>query len=143
MSNLDLASLDTSAACDKGTEIELMHPITKAPLGIFWAVLGRDSKVFQEHVRQQLDDDLRRAATAKKRGKEPEMMTTAKREARGLALLVACSTGWRTAEKSTLTFEGKELEFSEANAMKVLEKLSWIREQIDEGIADLENFMKV
>jgi hypothetical protein len=144
---MDLASLNTTAACDKGTEIELVHPVTKAPLGIFWGIVGRDSTIFQEHVRQQIDEDMRRAAMAKKRGKEPELLTTAKREARGLSLLVACSTGWRTvekdSEKKTLTFEGRELEFTETNAATVLEKLSWIREQIDEGIADLENFMKV
>lgn len=147
MSNLDLSTLDTTAACDKGTEIELLHPITKAPLGIFWMILGKDSKVFQDHVRQQIDEDMRRAAMSKKRGKDPEIMSTAKREARGIALLAACSKGWRTVadgvEKDTIMFEGKELEFSESNAYKILEKLTWLRDQIDEAIADLENFMKV
>jgi hypothetical protein len=154
MSKFDLMSLDTESACDKGAEIELVHPITKKPTGVVWGIVGRDSKIFQNAVRAQIDEDTRRAAMARKRGKDPEILTTEQKEARGIALLAACSTHWKfierneqtgevISERNTLPLEGRELEFTQANVLIVLKKLSAAREQIDEGIADLENFMKV
>ena len=61
---LDLSTLDTTAACDKGAEFELTHPITSAPLNIFITVLGKDSTAFKEHLRESINEDLRRASMA-------------------------------------------------------------------------------
>lgn len=144
----DLSDLDTASACNQGAEIELLHPHTKAPLGIFWGILGRDSDVFKDQVRQRVNEDLRRAALNKKRGKSDDVLTVEKAEERSIGLLVSCSTHWRTVtpegEFPHLVLKGENLAFTQANAHKVLshQGFSWIREQIDEGIADLENFMK-
>lgn len=139
---IDLAELDTIAACDKGTEIELLHPVNKTPLGIYIGVLGKDSKVFREHMRETINADLRQAALARRRGKNEEVPTIEKGEAKGIELLVVCTTSWRTGEEKTITLRGEKLPFTVANAKRLYEEMPWIRNQVDEGIGDLENFLK-
>lgn len=140
--SLDLSTLDTTAACDKGAEIELLHPVTNAPLGIFISVLGKDSTTFKEYLRQKINEDIRRSAMAKKAGKQEPMRLIEESESRGIELLVVCTLGWRTGDKSTITFKGNDLEFNVPNAKLLYESLSWIKEQVDNGLGDLENFMK-
>jgi len=141
---IDLASFDTATPCDAGAEIELLHPVSGTPIGIFITVLGRYSKVFIDHTRRNSNEYLRKAQMLKKRGKEEETPTVEKFEEKSIDLLVACTVGWRTGDKKVITFEGKDYEFSPANAAMLYSspKLAWIRTQVDEGIADLGNFMK-
>lgn len=139
---IDLASLDTTAACNQGFEVELKHPATNKPVGIFWKVVGRDSDIFREYIREKANDRIRREAAALKRGKELEVRTVEQAESDNIELMTVCSTGWRTEEGSTLKFNGQELEFNVPNAKAVLTALPWIRNQLDAVIGDLENFMK-
>lgn len=142
---IDLASLDAATPCDAGAEIELVHPVSGAPIGVFVTVLGKYSKVFIDHTRRSSNEYLRKAQMLKKRGKDEEPATVEKFEEKSIELLVACTVGWRTGTKKAITFEGKDLEFSAVNAALIYgtPKLAWIRTQVDEGIADLGNFMKV
>jgi hypothetical protein len=141
---IDLASLDAATPCDEGAEIELLHPVSGAPIGIFITVLGKYSKVFLDHTRRASNEYLRKSQALKKRGKDEETPTVEKFEEKSIEMLVACTVGWRTGAKKAITFEGKDLEFSPANAALIYSspKLTWIRAQVDEGIADLGNFMK-
>lgn len=147
----DLAQLDTTAACDVGAEIELLHPVTQAPLGIFWGVKGKDSQAFRDHLRDVINADLRDAAMAKKRGKTEPIPTMERGEERSIEILLACSTHWRTETKQGdevvsephLVFEGEKLAFTPQNVRAVLKRLKWLREQVDAAIGDLENFLKV
>ena len=141
---IDLAAFDAATPCDAGAEIELLHPVSGAPIGIFITVLGKYSEVFVDHTRRSSNEYLRKAQQLKKRGKEEETPTVEKFEEKSIDLLVACTVGWRTGDKKTITFEGQALEFSRTNAAKIYgsPKLSWIRAQVDEAIADLGNFMK-
>lgn len=142
---IDLASFDTATPCNEGAELELLHPVSNAPIGIFVTVLGKYSKVFIDHTRRNSNEYLRKAQMLKKRGKEEETPTVEKFEEKSIELLVACTVGWRTGDKNSITFDGKDYEFSPTNAALIYSspKLSWIRTQIDEGIADLGNFMTV
>lgn len=142
---IDLAAYDAATPCDEGAEVELLHPVTGAPIGVFVTVLGKYSKVFIDHTRRNSNEYLRKAQMLKRRGKEEETPTVEKFEEKSIDLLVACTTGWRTGDKPMIVFEGKELPFSPANAALIYgsPKLSWIRTQVDEAIADLGNFMKV
>lgn len=140
---MDIGSIDTVGACNEGAEIELVHPVTQAPLGIFITVLGKDSDAFRDHVRETIDDDIRRAAMAKKRGKQEEIMTVAKSDERGLELLVLCTMSWRDGQKQTITLNGEELTCTVPNVKKLYEARKWVKQQVDEGIADIENFMKI
>lgn len=142
---IDLASLDAATPCNEGAEIELTHPVSGAPVGVHITVLGKFSKVFIDHTRRNSNEYLRKAQMLKKRGKDEETPTIEKFEEKSIELLVACTVGWRTGDKKTITFEGQALEFTPTNAAMLYSspKLSWIRAQVDEAIADLGNFMKV
>ena len=139
---LDLASLDTVAACDKGAEIELRHPVSNAPLGIFVSILGRDSTVFKNHIHQSVNARIRREAMARKRGRDVEILTVEENEQEGIQALILCTTGWRTGEEKHITFNGAKLAFNPENAKTIYTALTWLKKQVDEGVADLENFMK-
>jgi len=143
---LDLDALDTCAACDKGAEIELRHPTTGEPVGIFVTILGKDSEVFRQHVKEDVNTRIRRQALADKRGKDVAPPTAEEAEEKATDLLVVCTVGWRQRIegdnfKSTITYKGEELAFTVANAKKLYSNLLWFRRQVDEAIGDLENFM--
>jgi hypothetical protein len=139
---LDLDSLDTAKASDVGAEIELKHPTTKKPLGIFITVLGKHSEVFREIVRERTDERIAKAALSDQRGDEPELPTAARTEARAIELLVACTLGWRSGDNSTIFCGGEHLSFTVQNATTVYNRFIWIREQVDTAIGNLENFIK-
>ena len=144
--SLDLDSLDTGAACDKGAEIELKHPTTSEPLGLFVTILGKDSQVFREHVKQDVNARIRREALASKRGKDVAPPTAEEAEDKATELLVICTLGWRQRNedgsfKDTITYKGEELSFNVPNAKTVYTNLLWFRRQVDEAIGDLENFI--
>jgi hypothetical protein len=133
---IDLSSLDTAAACDKGFELELKHPITKYPLGSFISVVGKDSKTFDDFVRRQSNENLRKNFQRQRRGKDAEAPTVEQIEADAIALLVACTTCFRN-----VTYKGQALVFSEEAAKQLYTEQKWIRSQVDEAIGDIENFM--
>lgn len=140
--NLDLASLDTVAACDAGAEIELQHPTTGAPLDIWVSVLGRDSQVFKAYTRLSINARLRKEAANRRRGREAEVATVELAEEDSTGALVACTRGWRTGNNPVITFKGEDLPFSPGNAALIYNALPWIKRQVDDAIGDLENFLK-
>ena len=133
---IDLANLDLAAPADKGYELELLHPVTKAPLGTFISLVGKESTVFRDHVRRSTNERLRKQAFNQRRGKDTDTPTIEKIEADAIELLAACTTNWRG-----VTYKGADLPFSNANAKTLYTDLPWIREQVDEAIGDIENFM--
>lgn len=134
---LDLSTLDTTTACNAGAKVELRHPSTNEPLGIYINVLGRDSDVFKEYIRQSINDTLRRSALAKKRGRDVDVPTVETQEAETIDLLTVCTTGWEG-----IVMKGEALAFNVANVKRVYTEMAWVRNQINEAIGDLENFMK-
>jgi len=133
---MDLSALDMTKFCNNPVRVELKHPITNAPLGIFISVLGKDSDTFREHLRTTVNEKSRKAAMAARRGKEVEPETLEQAEAQGVDLLIVCTVGWEN-----VTFEGEDLEFNVPNARRVYSKLRWIRGQVDNAVDDLELFM--
>lgn len=127
----DLAALDTSAACNQAVEIEIRHPITDEPLGVFISVLGRDSDIYQRKVRALANDAIDR----QRRGKGPKKLDEAEDD--NIAALAAVTTGWRN-----VVLHGEELAFSVANARKLYTAVKPIREQVQEAVNDLENFLR-
>ncbi len=133
---LDLSTLDTSAACDKGAKIFLRHPVNNTKLELFIEAVGRDSKRFKEASRANQNARLRRDAVNTRRGKELEIRTVEDIERENLELLAACTLSWNLIE------DGKAFSFSYENAIIIYKKYPWIYDQINEGIADLENFLE-
>ena len=150
--SVDLADFDTGAASDAGTEIELQHPTTKKGLGVFFSVLGKDSQVFRDHVKERANARIRREALASRRGKPLDPPTADEADANAVELLTLCTTSWRSETKNdkgevvsqepTITLRGEKLAFNVANVQRVYTEQLWIRRQIDEAIGDMENFIK-
>lgn len=134
---LDFASLDTTAACDKGFDLELRHPKTGEGLGCGVRIVGKDSEVFREHNRALINARIRANAMRQRRNKDPEVITVDRMEADAINLLAACTMGFW----GGVMLDGVPLEFSEENARKFYARFPWVREQVDEAIGDLENFM--
>lgn len=137
----DLSSLDVTNKSDAGVEIELTHPVTNKPLGIFVTVRGKESSVFREHIRDKTNANVRRNAMAQRRGKDIEMPTAEQMERDATDLLILCTVGWRSGEGPTITFEGQPLEFTVPNARLIYERLTWVRSQVDEAIGSFELFI--
>jgi hypothetical protein len=133
----DLASLDTTKACNDGAEVEIRHPVTNVPLGMTIRVLGRDSDTFKEFTRDMLNTRLRREAMAQKRGKDADLRTVEVIEQENMDLLVTCTLGWKGVVDA-----GETLDFNEANVRKIYKKYPWIYDQVNEAIGTLELFLK-
>lgn len=134
---VDLASLDTIKACNDGAEIELRHPITNEPLGAFIKVLGKDSDTFREFQRHNFNEYLRNEALAKARGKRAVSKSADDLDDDMMTMLVGCTVGWRDVE-----YNGEPLVFSAANVRKLYTERPWIRDQVNEAVGDLGNFMR-
>jgi hypothetical protein len=133
----DLSRFDTTAACDKGAEIELKDPVSNAPTGMFITLLGSDSTAFREYTRNKTNERLRKESIAAKRGKDAEIRTVEAIEQENLELLVSCTKGWRG-----ILVNGAELAFNVPNALQVYRNYPKIYEQVNDAIGDLGNFMK-
>jgi hypothetical protein len=133
----DLGSLDTIEACNKPAEIEIKHPVTLVGTGVFWSFVGKDSDIYRGRVRGMADESLRRQAT----GKGAADQTLDKLEAKNIEAIVAATTGFRTGDDPAVVLNGERLEYSPANARRILTDILPIREQVAEGINDLGNFM--
>ena len=147
----DIGDFDTAAGSDKGAEIQLLHPTNQKPLGIFITVLGKDSQIFRDHVKHDVDQQLRKEALAKRRGKNVEPLTAQDAEDKAVELLVLCTISWRSEtydakgkvidNQPVIVSKGESLSFNVANAKRIYSENLWIRRQIDDAIGDLENFI--
>lgn len=141
MQSLD--KLDIATPSDNGTEIELLHPVTKEPVGIFISVVGRHSEVYAKQRRKIELEQIEATKKLKDKDKLASMLDSEETKRRGVNLLAACVTGWRVVgddgkESKTLHFDGQEHPFTTAAAVSVLSsrKWSWVYDQIDRAVHD-------
>ncbi len=137
----DLAALNPKKASDEGYELELRHPVERTPLGVFITVAGSESDTFRNHVRQKGNERLRKRFEDQRKGRDGETPTIEGAEEDTIALLAACTLSWRTGDEPTITHDGKALECNANNAAFLYRELRWAREQVDEAIGDLGNFI--
>lgn len=137
---VDLASLSAKDASEKGYELELRHPVSREPLGVFITIVGAESETARNYLRKKANAKLRQEFENQRKGRDEEPPTVEQAEAEAVSLLAACTTGWRTGDASTVTHGGKALEFNESNA-RFLYGERWIRSQVDVAWSDLGNFM--
>jgi len=139
----DFDELDIGAKADVPFELELVHPETRAGLGVFIAVVGSDGDTFQAYLREEDNRERRRAFD--RRGKPDEPDTAEQREDRMLRALAACMKGWRTVidgnSEAVIYWSGRKIEFSRDNAIKWMAKFRWVRGQINEATGNLQNFL--
>jgi hypothetical protein len=140
MKSLD--ELDIGTKSNEGIELELLHPINREPLGMYITICGQYSERYIAHQRKVTNADLLKARQGKQKKPDDNIMEQA--EARGTALLVACTIGWRHGESKALPFHGGKHEFTEEKCAELYasKSLPWVRLQVDRAIADDSNFIK-
>lgn len=129
---MDLSTLEPTP---DSVPVPLRHPTTAerllsdtgAPITI--SIVGMDSEQFRARHRAIINRRLSAGKKAK--------VTAEEIEAESIDTIAACITGWQHVE-----LDAKVLEFSKANAKVLLTRLPWLREQLDEAIADRANFLK-
>src|SRR6476469_2358825 len=132
----DLATLDTATASDAGARIDIVHPVTKTPLGLFVTVLGKHSNTFRELVRERINKRIKEESLAARRGKPLEPRSAEEVEREAIEMLIACTTGWGTdiyegegkerhvkETKPTILFSGERYEFNAQNAALIYTKM--------------------
>lgn len=133
-----MALVNLSAA--ETAEIELQHPKTNVPLGIFITLYGKDSPKFKEVQRKQLN---RRLELSQKSRNNKMTMTAEELEKEQFDLLVACTKSWRTGDRQQVEFgENEWLDCTPDNARKIYEATGWLKEQVDQEIGDRSSFLK-
>lgn len=128
--------LSTLAVTSDGQKLELRHPVEgtllKTDKGepITITLVGTDSDVFRKAQRAILDRRLNQKGKTK--------LSSAEIEQEGITTLASCTVGW-----SGIKIDGKELPFSKDNVKALYGRadLPWIKDQVDEFIADRSNFM--
>jgi hypothetical protein len=131
----DAGDLDTIAACNRPTEVQILHPITGAPTGLFISVVGKDGDAYRSRVRAMADENLRRGG-----GRD---VTLDKLEAKNIDALVAATVAWRSeGDDGHITLRGERLECTPPNVRRLYTEILPIREQVSEAISDLSLFIK-
>lgn len=128
----DLSQLDTVAAADTGATMTVRHPVTGDDLNgaddkpMTLTVLGADSGEFKRAVSD--------SAKARKPGK---VATIADAERATVDMLTRITTGM----SGNWTWDGKAFPFSKENVKRLYTERPWLRQQVDEFIADRANFL--
>jgi hypothetical protein len=138
---LDLSCFDTVAASDRGAEVELVHLKTGEPTGIFFKVLGTDSQEWREHVNERANKRMLAQFRADRTRKELPAPTIEEATNDAIMLLTRCTIGWRTGDEPTVTLNGEKLPFNSANVVRIYTEFPAVRQQVDEFIGDITNFM--
>jgi hypothetical protein len=138
---MEVVDLDASDSF----ELELFHPVTTAPLGMFVKISGPNSdefkRVLNEQSRRRSNSMIKRASIA------PLVPTIDEIEANKVELLAACTLSWRTVKGEEsfdrLMIKGiEDLACNAANAATVYRKFPWLRGQVDTEMNTTANFIK-
>ncbi len=126
---MDLKSLKA----EQHTVVEIVDPLGE-PTDIRITVAGSDSDVYREAQKEQSKAAIARASRG---GRRSQMPNPDEMEARALDFLASCTVDWRGMEE-----DGVAVPFSAAAARRVYAEHRWLREQVDEAIADRSLFFK-
>lgn len=151
----NLANLDTAAASEIVYDLELKHPTTEEPLGLFIQIVGVHAREVKRVSDRQINEVLLNNYKADRGAKDAVVPTVQQGERRGAALLAAATRGWFSREPGKkagdpdidtpgLPFGETRLMFSPEEAEKLYENTGylWLRKQVDAGVGDLGNFIK-
>lgn len=128
----DLASFDSAIeAQEGGLEVEIRGPDGKqlGPNGWRIRIAGPDSKRFR---------DASAAITQERIDSENAIELTAEDiQKNAVRILAKCTLGW-----TPIIMGGKEIECTEANARKIYEKYSFVREQLERKAGNRRAFFR-
>lgn len=131
---LDLSALDVKTGAEQGFKLELIHPTSGVPLGLWILVLGADSDAYQEQLRE-----FRRRATERLKRNQQVKLSDEEAEEQSREVLVATTRGW----SENMKLDGALLPFSAENARRLYadKRFPWIPEQIYRSQHDRANFL--
>ena len=119
-------------ANDATTEVEI-YDNAGAATGIVITVYSSESDIALTTKRKALD---RRIAKMQRRGSKSTLKAE-ELEAEAMELRVACTKAWRD-----LSYNGEVLDCTDENKRMIYSRVSRIRDQVDEAIADVSLFTK-
>lgn len=127
--------LDISDIAATPRTIEILHPKTDEPTGVFVTLLPKDDARVKAETRRIADVNL----VLRQKGK---MITQAQLERNAISLLKAAIAGWDWSENSTIGFHGERPAYSANMAEQVLTECPWFRDQLDEALGDEKAFFQ-
>lgn len=140
----DLSTLNT--ATEATFDLELTHPNTLEPLGLFITHKCVTAPDVQAFTRRRINEDLRKEFKARRTNKE-EAPTVEEGVKRSAELLAAATTAWWTMEKGKRVegFKfGSECKTFTPDAAEQLYSdpgFRWLRDQLDESVGDVGRFL--
>lgn len=126
---------DFAKIVEHTTVCEIKHPATGAALGLAWELRSLTSNEVMA-LRRQIDNA---ALKLRQRGKN---LTIDEVNANETDLLVAASVSFKWGKDASgepASFGGEQLAFTPVNIKKLL-AFPWIRDQLNEALADQSNF---
>ncbi len=110
--------------------IDINHPVNGTATGLRLTLLPETHPKVREAARKALNDRLQG------KGK----VTAETIEESRLSMLVASIGGWEW--KGEATFEGDKPDFTDTNLRKVIQRLPWIQDQIDQELGERAEFFR-
>lgn len=123
--------IDNAVQAEDTHTVHLKHPGTGVDTGITIDVYGMDSSAYRTINHAQRVKRLKTMKPGKSMPSPDELDKDA------VDVLAACTAGW-----SNMVVKGETIPFNIANAAKLYTEYQWVREQVDEAIADRANFTK-
>lgn len=139
---MDIFDLDLGTAAEDGAPMIVKHPVTgedmtftnsvgeEQPIRIY--LKGNDSKTF----RNRMDFHMRQ--NGKRKNKDQSL---AEIEDQSSDLLASVTTAWEGIFWPNEIGEKEQLACSHANAKMLYKARPWLRRQVDEFVAEAENFL--
>jgi len=131
--SFDLNSLKPVKA-DDGAIFQVVHPESEEAIpGMTITLLGQDSKVYRKIQLAKQQALLNRIA----KGKKVADLDAEKMAQDGIDDLVQLTTAW-----TGFTLDGAALDCTPENVKRVYTEWAWIKEQVQEFVADRSNFFR-
>lgn len=128
---MDFDKLDVNAAASKGAEVRLKHPVTNLPIDVWVTVIGQDS----DEWLAMADESARKALEAPSDTPIQERLEQTRKD--NIERLAKATKGWRGVDLG-----GKPVPFSVNAARDMYTRFTWMRDQVDQAIANRGNFLK-
>lgn len=147
----NIATLGLISEAEQPVALSIVHPQSKAEVGIYIDLVGKDSEAYRA-----LNRKLQNKRFVELRKSRTLTMTAEQNEEETIRLLAACVRTWRSREfeivdgkpvpterLNTTFFNGTEyLECNVKNVEWVLRNCPEVREQVEDFIQDRTNFLK-
>jgi len=98
-------------------------------------VRGEDSPAVRAHSRKMFDEYRNREALARRQKREVPDLTLDELEDQAVEMAIVRTKGWKNIQVA-----GKDVDFSEANAVAIYKEHSFIREQVIQEAGNNLNF---